>query len=333
MGDSVMTDEYHDEEIIRRLELLGGLKPAPEATRHALDRVRRTLSESTQPVSVPTSLQRRFFMRIVVPSTAALVLVGGAVLFFLTATPSPTLADVVKAAEKHKFVKYKVVQVADDWPVDKVTPQLAYADLKVPRYRVESRSEVPDLNGTILIENAGYFISDGKKNQGLGVSSVTIAAGQENNPAVDGYKKLGVPHKEATLMRLGKDNDDYPYFSKAKTILQLIHELEEHKNVTTTKDKVGDRGAIKYFLEDGKRTYQLWVDVETKLPLKFHFEVLVTNPPPEGARGAKERMILIYSDFEWDPKLPKGIKDLDSLFDLTPPKGFQLKDLTKDDLK
>src|SRR5207245_2918460 len=92
---------------------LGDLKPMAEATRQALDRVRHALCESTQPVSVPSSLRRRYLMRVVIPSTAALVLLGGAALFLLTATPSPTLADVVKAAKKHKLVKYKQTQTTD----------------------------------------------------------------------------------------------------------------------------------------------------------------------------------------------------------------------------
>ena len=308
-----MTDERHDEEATRRLDQLGELKPTPEATRRALDRVRHALGESTPPV--PSSPRRRYLMRVVVPSTAALVLLGGAALFLLTTTPAPTLADVVKAAEKHKLVKYKQTQTTDTKDgVSGTTESVVYADLKSPRSRSESR--VLTLNGAV--ESVSVQIGDGAKGRFLATLSETVVPGEENNPRLGG---LTFPRKEATLQ--GGDPGTEPK-KKQPSFLDHLRELEQHKGAVVTKDKVGSREAIKYSLEDGKKTTQLWVDRETKLPLRFEWEIL--DHTPDISRNK-----WVYADFEWDPGLPKGVKDLDALFDTTPPEGYKLDDQTRND--
>jgi hypothetical protein len=325
-------NEFSRDEVTDRLERLGNVSPDDETKRRALDRVRRTLAETTRPVPSPVSSKRRYLMRILVSSAAAsLLLAGSLALFVINTTPTIALADVVKEAEKHKLVKYKVLHTVDGEPSDdaRINGIVAYADLKAPRYREEDRSELGN-DGLKLMDSEVVTIHDGKKGQGLRLILEKIAPGQEDHPVVREIKQSGSPRKEATLFRIGKPYDDLSINNKAKTILEVLHELEQHKKVTQTKEKLSGQETIKYTLEEGRKTYQLWVDEKTKLPLKYRLEMLVKEPIKDGpTAGAQERVVWVYTDFEWDPKLPKDIKNLDALFDVTPPKAYKLNDLTK----
>jgi hypothetical protein len=130
--------------------------------------------------------------------------------------------------------------------------------------------------------------------------------------------------KEALRYCLTEDAIDP--IKKEQRLLDMLRALQQHKEAAVTKDKLGDREALKYYLEDGKKTFQLWVDTKTRLPIRFELEIL--DPTPTSPRKK-----WVFADFEWDPELPKGMKNLDALFDTAPPEGYKLDDRTKQDKK
>ena len=244
-------------------------------------------------------------MRILVPSAAAaLVLLAGLGWFLLNSTTSVALADVVKAAEKHKLVKYKQSQTTDTKDmVGAATDSIVYADLKTLRFRNESRHQFQDPDDRAkFIEEVTISIQDTPKGRHLMTN--THSGG-----------KVLPPRKDAWLGRVEGEK-------KGKSFLENLQDFQQKKSVTQVKDKLGGGETIRYRLEDDKQTISLWVDVKTKLPVRMEQEF--TDPTPEITRNK-----FVWTDYEWDPELPKGFKDLDALFDTTPPKGYKLTDATK----
>jgi len=87
-----------EKELIRRLELLGALQPAPEATVRALDRVRRTLAEKPT-LKLPTT-KRTWLSRLA--AAAVLLVAFGLAAWFIFPSPGSARADFaeVQAAMK-----------------------------------------------------------------------------------------------------------------------------------------------------------------------------------------------------------------------------------------
>ena len=259
-------------------------------------------------------------MRLVFPSAAALVLLGAGALVLLTTTPTLTLADVLKAAEKHKLGKCKETQTTETKDGDSgSTERVFYFDVHSLRTRSETR--VVTLNRAV--ESVSVQINDGPKGRFLATLTETVVPGEENNPRLKGFGEGYFPRKGAVLQGTNQAADPK---KKQPTFVDRLRELEQRKGVVVTKDKLGGREAVKFYLEDGKNTTQLWVDKETKLPLRYEFEILDHTPDIP-------RNKWVYSDFEWDAELPKGIKNLDALFDTTPPEGYKLDDQTKNEKK
>jgi hypothetical protein len=310
-GQMTIPDQPSDSKVLTRID--------------ALDRPATRIS----PISF--SSNSSFLLRRLVPSTvAALVLLGFLGLFFLNNTSSIALADVVKAAEMHKLVKYKVTQTTDDKRNGTASGEsVMYADLAAPRYREERKGLT--LNKTV--EMAFILIRDGRKDRTLSMLTESVVPGAENDPDLAPLGKAAIARrfrekygdngrKEATLARA---DEGYDPTKKAQPLLESLRETEAHKDVITTKDKVRGRDAIRYFLEDGKKTIKLWVDAETKLPVQFEYQILDHTPDIALNRWT-------YTDFEWDPDL-KGFRSLDALFDTTPPEGYTLTDRTKENNK
>jgi hypothetical protein len=273
-----------------------------------LARLATVAGETAAAVPVPSSSKRRHLMRVAVPSAAAaLLLLGGAAVFLLTATPAPTLADVVKAAEKHKLVKFKQVQTTDTKDmVGASTESTVYADLKAPRFRSESlnRFQDPD-DRTELIEEVNVSVQDATKGRHLMIN--THPGG-----------KLLPPRKDAWL---GGGRGEG---KKGKSYLENLQEFQQKKGVTSGKDKLDGRETVKYRFEEEGNTNTMWVDAATKLPVRLEYEMV--DPTPDITRNK-----WVWTDYEWDPELPKGFKSLDALFDTTPPKDYKLTDDTKKD--
>jgi hypothetical protein len=258
--------------------------------------------------------RRRMMVRIATWSLAASILaaVGAAVLF--TGSPNDALGDVIKAAEKHKLVKYKcLVTVITDPPpgvaiddpndLQGTTEMVIYADLRAARYR-EVRPEwecIPDAERG-PVRSSAYCVVDRTKKRRLGVS---------NSRPTDG---TGAEDKRAVLSVIPSDELGA---NPNRTNLEHLRDLETHKDANVTKEGT----SIRYTVVDGKETTTLWVDTATKLPVRMVVEV---DQPHERVA----RLQVEFADFEWDPEL-KGFTSLDDLFSLTPPEGYKLEDQTK----
>jgi outer membrane lipoprotein-sorting protein len=264
--------------------------PDPPPDADTLARLGAAPNQITPAAAIPTSTKGRFLMRLAVPSTAALILLGGAALVILTNTPTPTLADMIQAAEKYKLVKYKEVQTTDTKDfVGMPTERTVYADLTAPRTRIELANPSPDFADEIIIS-----ILDGTKKRWLMTDSRKKTAWLARAP--EGYKSF----------------------------LGGFQEFQQKKGVVQVKEKLGQIETVKYRLEDGKRTDTLWVDAKTKLPVRY--ELQLEDGPNDIVRDK-----IVWTDFEWDPMLPKGYNDRDALFDTTPPKDYALTDQTRKD--
>jgi hypothetical protein len=274
------------------------------------------LAAGPSPAAEPgTRSRRRMMVRIAQWSLAASVLavVGAAVLF--TGSPNVALGDVIKAAEKHKLVKFKQsitttttpppgVIIDDPTMLEGVyTPTIIYSDLRAARSR-EVRSEwdsIPEA-GRVPVRSSAYYVVDRTKKRRLGV--------YKSRP-LDGK---GAEDKGAMLSTIPSDELGA---NPNRTTLEHLRDLEKHKDAKVT----NEGQSIRYTVVDGKETTTLWVDTATKLPVRMVVEV---DQPNEGLA----RLRVELSDFEWDPEL-KGFKSLDDLFSLTPPEGYKLEDQTK----
>jgi hypothetical protein len=285
------------------------------------------LAAGPLPAAKPVSFfKRRNVMRLSVCSAAAAVLVAATTLILFNGSASIALADVIKAAEKHKLVKYKLTQADDMKDGGGVMPlvRIMYADLKAPRFRMEDHA-IGSLSGAIDFE--GVFVSDGKKNVCVHTITETVTEKGKTDPRLieilKDFAKNGVPRKEVAISEAFGD------FTPAtaqinQSILENLRELEKHKDAVATKGKLGDKDVLKYRVEEEHKASILWVDAATKLPVKLEHEIT----DPKILHPTVTKMKLTLTDFEWDPEL-KDFKDLDQLFDTTPPKGYKVEDHRK----
>src|SRR5271155_750818 len=96
MRVSTMND-IHDDELVRRLERLGSVTPTPEATSHALDRVRSALAASPAPIQNSRS---RPSLNRWAGIAATILVVGGLSAWLLLPTSSGRAWADVRAAIK-----------------------------------------------------------------------------------------------------------------------------------------------------------------------------------------------------------------------------------------
>jgi hypothetical protein len=275
------------------------------------------LAAGPSPAAQPVTLAgRRMIMRIAKWSLAASVLAAVGAAVVLTGSPNIALADVVKAAEKYKLVKFKQSITTTATPPPGViiddptmlegayTPTIIYSDLRAARSR-EVRSEwdsIPEA-GRGPVRSSAYYVVDRTKKRRLAV--------YKSRP-LDGK---GAEDKGAMLSTISSDELGA---NPNHTTLEHLRDLEMHKDAKVTKeDKL-----IRYTVVDGKETTTLWVDTATKLPVRMVVEV---DQPNEGVA----RLRVEFTDFEWDPEL-KEFKSLDDLFSLAPPEGYKLEDRTKE---
>ena len=101
-------------------------------------------------------------MRIASYTLAASVLAGVGFVLFL-GSPRVALADVIKAAEKYKLVKYKMTETAeqDEEPKTGTSEYTCYADLKSARVRRDMR--LTSLNGALDVHI--WSVQDNGKNR------------------------------------------------------------------------------------------------------------------------------------------------------------------------
>jgi hypothetical protein len=254
----------------------------------------------------PSFLKGRHRVRILATSaTAALLVLGSFGLLLLTSTSSIALADIAEVVQSHKLVRYHTKETSDTKTIGAATSEYTvYADLKALRFRKEMRHEFTDADDpTKVIEEVTLIIQDIPNDRHLITN--THPGG-----------KVKPPRKDAWLGRIGEGRKNW------KSFLENLQEFEKKKGVTSIKDKLGDRNVMRFRLEVDNRTDSLWVDVKTKLPVRMEMQLADPNPDTT-------RITFIDTEYEWDPPLPNGIKNLDELFSTTPPEGYTLDDQTK----
>lgn len=284
--------------------------PVPPAP--ANDTLLAQLTAGTSPaVESLVLLRRRQLMRLMKWSGAAAAVAAVCGVLTLGGRPSVAMADVIKAAAKHNIVRYSLMETSESGDTKGTASTICYADLKSPRTRWD-REPILTFNGAV--ESSSFQVWDFAKNRHLVVTSET-ATKAANDPNLDDRIKqalqgLNLPRNDAMITTAANDFK--------KTLLESLHELEQHRDATSAPDKVGRRDAIKYTIEDGNKTTTLWVDTKTKLPLRMEFEIIDASPQCQ-------RLHMLFTDFEWDPKL-KGFSTSDEFFSTVPPAGFRVTD-------
>jgi hypothetical protein len=232
------------------------------------------------------STRRGNLLRFVISSAAAAVLVFGLIgLLLFNTTASIALADVVKAAERHKLVRYHEAQFTDtNAPIATRRDSIVHADLTAPRLHSESRIAQPDVGGVLV------SVHDGRR-----------------------HLKTDSRQRTATLDFAPKGY---------KSLLCCLEEFQAKQGVVQRTDNLGGIFAIVYRLQEERQTTALWVDAQTKLPLRLDREFF--DPTAESPHSR-----LIWTEFAWDPELPIGFRSLDDLFSTRPPDGYVVHDLTR----
>jgi hypothetical protein len=191
----------------------------------------------------------------------------------------------------------------------------------VPRIREEERSKA--FNGILDFSYSAVY--DYRRDRFLClVSHVQIVTKEQ---AKDEFQKRlvgmveerGLANKKAVLSHIARTKtDDIPPMSmlgRNRGFLESLRELQDNKNTRTTRAKLDGREVAKYRLKEGNTTTSLWVDPQTKLPIRVEIEMI--DPTPKIARNE-----WVYADFEWDPK----VADPEKLFSTDPPAGYAVED-------
>lgn len=180
-------------------------------------------------------------------------------------------------------------------------------------------------SGIAIRRNAAMTSSSGSGWRGSVMDISSLRAVCFRVPAAAEFERGAAapePRKEAWLGRLPGDP------KKCQTFLNALQDFQQKKGVTSGKDTLGERETIRFRCEDEKEiedatlTTTLWVDAKTKLPVREEFKISYKT-------GMTTQ--IVHTDFEWDPELPKGIKNLDELFSTKPPEGYALDDQTQKD--
>src|SRR5262245_49392582 len=207
-----------------------------------LARINAELDDKAHPAAMPCTPKRRAYLRFLVPSAAAAVLViAGIGWLLLHGGASVALADVVKAAAKHKLVRYRQQQISDrSTQIGTSVESTVYADFTAPR--LYSESHIVDSKGESIL----LSIHDGKHH--LTTNSSLKSAKLDRAPS--GYK----------------------------SVLCCLEDFEKKQGVTQERCDLDGRTAVKYCHVDGKQATTLWVDAKRKLPLRMEQEFLDSSP-------------------------------------------------------
>ena len=165
-------------------------------------------------------------------------------------------------------------------------------------------------------------VTDTKEHIGASLDSIVLAdlkiprIRRESRVAYpDGVALLvDVSDSERHLMTNSREKTVYvgPGDKRYKSFLGGFLELQQKKGVTSGKETLDGRETVRYRLQEDGDSTNFWVDATTKLPVRMEYEMI--NPTPSISRNK-----FVYSDFEWEPELPDGIKTLEELFSTKPP--------------
>jgi hypothetical protein len=192
----------------------------------------------------PSTRRGRLIRFLAPPAAVALLVIGLVGLLLLSSTASLALADVVKAAGKHRLVRYREQITDTNDNAGARRDSIVHADLTAPRLRSESHVAYPGGEAVSL------SVHDGRRHLTTDSRRKTARL----DPAPKGYKSL----------------------------LCCLEEFEQKEGVVQGTDRLGEVRAVKYHLEEEKQTTSLWVDAKTKLPLRW--EQVFFDPTADSQR-------------------------------------------------
>jgi hypothetical protein len=199
------------------------------------------LNHKARPSRISASSQRgRYLLRFLVPSAAAVLVLGLIGLLLLSDSTSKALAEVVNAAKKHKLVRHHQEEIRGADAEDVPLHSTIYADFTAPRFYSETR--ISGANGG----SVRLSIHDGKHH--LTTDSREKTAKLDLAPK--GYKSL----------------------------LCCLEEFQQKKGVTQARANLDGQTTVKYTHTDGKQRTILWGDATTKLPLRLEQQLLDASP-------------------------------------------------------
>jgi hypothetical protein len=262
--------------------------PAPPPDEEMLARLGSLAAVS---LPAPSSAVRRSRLRWTAYAAAGLAASVLVSWVLLTGGSPSAFAGVVQAVGKHKLVRHTQTQTTDFIPAPEggkvpvlapgpdgntqaVGVRTAYQDLRARRFRTEYRSP---RSGLVFLE-----VQDYTKGRWLTTQP---------------------ERKEAIVFAVeGRD---------VKLLIDFVREFGLQPRVTAEKTTLDGGRVVKYQLAEGQRETIIWVNPESRLPIRVEFTD--RNPHPTIIRNT-----FVWSDFEWDP----DVKDIDQLFSTDPPKGY-----------
>lgn len=235
------------------------------------------------------------------------------------------LAQAIAMTEKFDIVRCKfATTVHTELFVDgqAKNTETIYFDLKAPRFRIE-QPVMKTLNNTC--STTWFTVQDNRADRWLIATDTELIIDEDKaddvqRKLIKGVKADGMLGKRARLHRIGgKGMFPFTHSKTDKTLLEMLREFQNRKNVTSIQDTLDGRSTMKYRLEEPDRTSTLWIDLETKRPVRIEEE-----RPNKGQKITDYKWTL--SDFEWD------VKDLTGqLFSVQPPAGYTLEDRTAEE--
>jgi hypothetical protein len=308
-----MTDREDDllDEVISAFRRM----PVPEAPDAAL-LFRRPQSQLATSEPAGSSPSRRFWRFLMRPSVryglaaTLLMIVFGWLAF--GPTSSFALADVIRAAEQHKLVRYKLEMISAERPgrPRHETRETVYVDLFRPRSRFESEPE-PLADGT---SRQDVTIQDQATREIMFQTSVSRRVVDEKGEPrilVQGHgssiRMSDLDKQDRVSIRLSPPGAfEFGDAPERTLFLDALSALQRHKETTSAKGRLSGHDAIIFSAKVGTARSTVWVDPQTKLPLRIEQSFL------DGGTGL-ETIRSISTEFVWDP----AGADIEGLFQIT----------------
>lgn len=269
---------------------------------------------------------RRFLMRPEVRYGSAAALLMAAVAWLALSVPgSVAMAEVVEAAGRHKLARYQVREIYNyKGGATAEQTRTAYADLAAPRVRYEHTRRT--MNG--VLENQSVMVQDDQKGRFLRlISGVLVVdeakADAQQAQAIRTIKAKGYAKKRADVFSTTRKDGrsvELDQVVGGRPLLESLSELRAHADATSTRADLEGRSVLRYRLGEPGKVTTVWVDPESKLPLRIECQVDRVAP------GDDTRLTCVYTAFAWDPP---GL-DPEALFSTEPPPGYEVEDHTVD---
>lgn len=294
---------------------------------------------------------RRLWMKLGIGGLAAALALG---LGLLAATPQVTLAQAVREVQKHQAVRYK-----REWVATEKVEQAAKENFKVSVIEDLTKNQHA---GVINVTQDGkrqarleVFSAHTRRWVTVEPAPPEFVEALAAEAAADGTARdatLGGIMKEdlakflsqfdgirdvhrviiAGTPWVGKGNDGERLsmdlaqniaegYLAQTPLLDRMKQLADSKDSVTTRVKLDNRPAIKIVGTEENRLVApqfrkanplpttVWLDPATRLPLRIE--------------QVQFEKLMVQSQFEWDPKLPAGLR-AEQLFSTEPPAGYPL---------